>query len=405
MNKELVMNELPDLSKKYTFSAQYVPDHDEFRSRIIAKSIIPYQVEFQPPPNSLKKICWLECPYCYGASADDSSADRMPRELGIKVLKEIADGGVKKIIFAGYATDPLNSAYIEDLLEIAIERKMIFGFNTKALKVSSRLLKLLERTDIQQGSYISLSVDAGSNKIYNLFHGVKSNPKIYDNILANTAALSKSRAKGGSLFDISAAYLVNRQNWMEQEVTKFIHDFKGVGCNLIRFTFPQPPREIKLPDGIIPNSNDVKEAVSNLTPIININSSDSCKVMIVDADKEHGIYYKPRTTPCFARWIYPTVGYDGWLYHCSQTGSPNFRPFALGDLSKEGFWSLFYKYNENNLGTELSECAQKMDQTACRCDRKMHLTNQKVINSNAFNHEINIAKKAPQIQKVIWLQE
>jgi sulfatase maturation enzyme AslB (radical SAM superfamily) len=117
------MAEEKDISARYKFSAGYIPDYDGFRADIFDKTIIPYQVEFQPPPKSTKKICWLECPYCYGASADDNAGDRMLREVAIKTLHEIADGGVKKVIFAGYATDPLNSPYLEDLLEIAIDKK------------------------------------------------------------------------------------------------------------------------------------------------------------------------------------------------------------------------------------------------------------------------------------------
>ena len=348
------------------------------------ETIIPYQVEFQPPPKSTRKICWLECTYCYGASADDSAGDRMLRDIAIKTLNEISDGGVKKVIFAGYATDPLNSPYLEDLLEIAIDRKMIFGFNTKALKVSPRLLELLARKDIQPNSYMSLSIDAGSNEIYNTFHGVRSNPKIYDKVLNNTQKIVEACSKSGSLFDISAAYLVNNQNWMASEVAKFIEDFNGAGCNLLRFTFPQPPRETLLAEGVIPTVNDVAFALRKLSPIINNSSTDNCKVMIVDADSEYDIFHKPRTKPCFARWIYPTVGYDGWLYHCSQSASPNFRSMALGDLNKAGFWELFYDYNVNNFDKYMTSCGNKMDATGCRCDRKMHVTNQSVIDSNAF---------------------
>ena len=382
------MESTKDLSNRYKFSAGYIPDYEDFRNDILNKKIIPYQVEFQPPPKSTKKICWLECSYCYGASADDSAADRMLRDVAIKTLHEIADGGVKKVIFAGYATDPLYSPYLEHLLEIAIDKKMIFGFNTKALKVSKRLLELLARTDIQPSSYMSLSVDAGSNEVYNTFHSVKSKAKIYDKVLQNTHAIVQSCREGGSLFDISAAYLVNNRNWMESEVSSFIEDFRGAGCDLLRFTFPQPPRETPLADGIIPTVSDVAVALKKLTPIVHSSSTKDCKVMIVDADSEYGIFYKPRTKPCFARWIYPTVGYDGWLYHCSQTGSPNFRPMALGDLNTKGFWELFYDYDVDNFSSYISDCGTKMDETGCRCDRKMHVTNLSVIDSNAFAKEL-----------------
>ena len=61
----------------------------------------------------------------------------------------------------------------------------------------------------------------------------------------------------------------------------------------------------------------------------------NCSILIVDADQEHDIYNKPRTLPCFARYIFPTVGFfDGWLYNCSQSSAPNFHSSALGDLTK-----------------------------------------------------------------------
>jgi len=378
------MDNTEKLLDRYQFKAGYIPNYEDFKDKIYNKTIIPYQVEFQPPPKSIKKICWLECPYCYGLSADDSAGDRMLKERAIKIMHQIADGGVKKVIFAGYATDPLNSPFLPDLLEIAIDSQMIFGFNTKALKVSPRLLKLLARPDIQPGSYMSLSIDAGSNEIYNVFHGVKTNPKIYDKVLANTKKIAEASREGGSLFDISAAYLINIHNSEISEVSNFIDDFKGAGCNLLRFTFPQPPRAIPQKPGVIPTVDEKLLYKETLIPIIEAGSSDNCSVMMVDADSEHDIFHKPRTTPCFARFIYPTVGYDGWLYHCSQSSSPNFRLMALGDLNTEDFWDAFYDYDSNDFGKHLTDCSKKMEQTGCRCDRKMHVTNTSVINSKVF---------------------
>ena len=378
------MDKKERLRDRYQFKADYIPNYEEFRDKVYDKTIIPYQVEFQPPPKSIKKICWLECPYCYGLSANDSAGDRMLKERAIKIMQQIADGGVKKVIFAGYATDPLNSPFLPDLLEIAIDNQMIFGFNTKALKVSPRLLELLARTDIQPESYMSLSVDAGSNEIYNIFHGVKTNPKIYEKVLANTKKIAEARTTGGSLFDISAAYLINIHNCEISEVSRFIDDFKGAGCDLLRFTFPQPPRAIPQKLGVIPSVDEKLSYENSLIPIIEAASSEKCSVMLVDADSEHDIFNKPRTTPCFARFIYPTIGYDGWLYHCSQSSSPNFRLMALGDLNTEDFWSVFYNYDSKNFGRHLTDCTKKMEKTGCRCDRKMHVTNTSVIDSSVF---------------------
>ena len=183
-----------ELKKKYNFKGNYIKDFKIFRDEIIQKKIIPYQVEFQAPPRG-KKICWLECPYCYGLSADNNG-ERLSKERGLEILKQILDGGVKKIIFAGYATDPLNCSYIGELLDLTISNKAVFGFNTKALKISDTFLNALKNNKTIDGSYISLSVDAGSNETYNLIHDVKAKKvKIYDQVLNNAKKLGDIKKK------------------------------------------------------------------------------------------------------------------------------------------------------------------------------------------------------------------
>ena len=147
-----------ELEKKYQFQTEYVKNITQFKQSLFNKKLIPYQVEFQAPPRG-KKICWLECPYCYGLSAEDNG-ERLDKDRGIKILDEILEGGVKKIIFAGYATDPLNCSYIDDLLNLTISKKAVFGFNTKALRISNRFYDILDQNQIVDSSYISLSIDA-----------------------------------------------------------------------------------------------------------------------------------------------------------------------------------------------------------------------------------------------------
>jgi len=377
------MNASSELVSRYKYSAQYIDDYPQFREEVLNKTVIPYQVEFQPPPRSSKKICWLECPYCYGLSADDNG-DRLEQNRGIEIMEQIAAGGVKKVIFAGYATDPLNSPYLEDLLEIAIDNQMVFGFNTKAIRVSDRLLDLLARPDIVPTSYMSFSVDAGSNEAYNAIHNVKGDMKLYDRVLENVAKISQARKKGGGDFDISAAYLVNTHSGTAGEVRNFINDFRRAGSNLLRFTFPQPPRGIQTESGVVPTKEEAEHYRQELGPVIESENSEDCPILLVDADTQHEIFHKPRTVPCFARFVYPTVGFDGWLYHCSQSSAPNFRPMALGDLNKRDFWDVFYDYELSDPAQYFTRCSQKMSETGCRCDRKEHIVNTGVIDSGVF---------------------
>ena len=285
------INKKKELEKKYQFKTDYVKNSNSFKNNILNTKIIPHQVEFQAPPRG-KKICWLECPYCYGLSAEDTG-ERFKKERGVEILNQILDGGVKKIIFAGYATDPLNCSYIEDLLALTILKKAIFGFNTKALKISDKFFEILESNKIIDGSYVSLSVDAGSNETYNKIHGVKSSTKIYDRVLNNTKKLGQIKIH--NYFDLSAAYLVNINSASQYDYEKFINDFISAGCNLLRFSFPQPPKDIKTKKGEIPTQQEVLKYSKILEKLKTKYENDKCSILIVDPDSENNIYNKPRT--------------------------------------------------------------------------------------------------------------
>ena len=361
-----------DLIKRNQYGANYIPDVATFKTQVIAKTIIPHQVEFQPGP-SKGNLCWLKCPYCYGGSVKDTG-ERMSRDRAVEILNQIADGGVKKVIFAGYCTDPLNCEYIEDLLEVAIVRGMIWGFNTKALKVSKRFLTLLSSPDIAPKSYISVSVDAGNNKSYCRIHGIQK-PSLYDRILNNVTKICLASETSKRSYDVSVTYLINKWNNNKDEIKQFIDDSYSADCDLIRFAFPQSPRNAsKQVLTMIPTQSERKRYRDKLLPIIQAEDSEDCRVMLVDADTDHDIH-RERTLPCVARWVYPTVGFDGWLYHCSQSSSPEFRAMALGDLNKRDFWDVFYDYS-GALTHLLDEW--EMGELGCRCDRKEHVLNERV---------------------------
>ena len=118
-----------ELEKKYQFKTNYVENIENFKNNILNKVLIPHQVEFQAPPRG-EKICWLECPYCYGLSAKDTG-ERLEKDRGLEILRQILDGGVKKIIFAGYATDPLNCSYIAELLNLTIKKNQFLDLIQK----------------------------------------------------------------------------------------------------------------------------------------------------------------------------------------------------------------------------------------------------------------------------------
>lgn len=375
-----------NLLSRYSYKTRYYNDANEVIEKIINKTIVPHQVEVQPGPLA-GNICWLRCPYCYGKSSKDSG-ERLEHSRYIEILKQIAEGGVNKIIFAGYATDPLNYQGIEDLVQVTQDYNQIFGFHTKALKVSDRLQSQITGAGIAPLSYFSVSVDAGCDETYNLVHGLgKSDAKHFTRVLENIKGIASLREQNSAPLDISATYLINKINCQKEEVLSAIKNLKEAGVDLIRFTFPQVPRGYKVEglDDNIPNRDQVAEYMTVLRPIIENETTDKCQVLIMDLDNQYGTYGMNRTLPCFARYIFPSIGFDGWLSHCSESAAPHFRELALGNLNERDFWDLFYDYDPASLVDLFKNNSKMMTEFNCKCDRKEHVVNERLAQSGVFN--------------------
>jgi MoaA/NifB/PqqE/SkfB family radical SAM enzyme len=372
-------NKPSSLVERYSYKTRYISDASAFIEKVIAKTILPHQLEIQPGRILGESLCWLKCPYCYGGSAKNSHERLKPERL-LDVLRESAQGphgGVPKVVFAGYATDPLNYEHIDDLLEQAIVNGQITGFHTKALKLSDRFVALVTSPKIRPLSYFSVSVDAGSAQTYNFVHGVGSKADIYSKVLGNIRRISIARKQTGAKLDISATYLITRKNNSVAEIAKAIENLASAGVDLIRFSFPQVPRgqdaEKAEQNGLF-SRGEIAALYKELSPIVKQYDSPSTKVMILDYEEQFGIK-DARSFPCFARFVFPSIGYDGYLSHCSESSAPHFRDMVLGNLEERGFWDLYYDYDAANLLESLERIHKKMEKNDCRCDRKEHVVN------------------------------
>ena len=383
---EMVKKVKKNLATRYSYRSKYYSDANELKTNILNKTIIPHQVEVQPGPIG-GDICWLKCPYCYGNSAQDFG-ERLTPERYVESMAQIAEGGVKKVIFAGYATDPLFYQHIEDLVQVALDYNQVFGFHTKALNISERLAKQITMASIAPLSYFSVSVDAGYNETYNKVHGVaQSQAKLYDKVIANIGRLVEGRFKSNAPLDISATYLLNPLNNSSEEVLKSIHDLRDAGVDLIRFTFPQVPRgySVSSNDPNIPTHEQITEYMKRLRPLIEKENNSQCQVLILDLDGMHDVYEVPRSLPCFARYIFPSIGFDGWLSHCSESAAPHFRGLAMGNLQEQDFWDVFYNYDVGDFKGGMDFSCEKMVNLNCKCDRKEHVVNSRLKKSGVFD--------------------
>lgn len=365
------------LSDRIAYKLQYFDGPEEQLESILDKTVVPYQVEVQPGRIQGRSICWMPCPYCYGGSSENV-ADRLTPERYLEIMDQMADGphgGVGKIIFAGYATDPLNYEHIDDLVEASRRHGQVTGFHSKLLRISDRLVDLMTSEDAPATSYLTVSVDAGSPESYNATHGVTSRADLYHRIIENLTRLAQARRERDTNLDISTNYLLTRVNSNTETVAQGIRDLVEAGVDSLRFSFPQVPRGFESEAGtVIPSRQEVEEIYTRLKPVVDSFAGAETKVILLDVDGQSE-FTERRTLPCFARFIYPAISYDGYLSNCSQSAAPHFRDMALGNLQTRDFWEAYYDYDVEAFWEFLDGQHSKMNANDCRCDRKEHTVN------------------------------
>ena len=55
-------------------------------------------------------------------------------------------------------------------------------------------------------------------------------------------------------------------------------------------------------------------------------------------------------------------------------------------LVKNDFWKLYYNYQVENFNEFRSSCDKKIVMSGCKCDRKEHILNKKIIDSKLFKN-------------------
>jgi len=356
------------LKERATFNATFI-EYKNFAEKILSYTSVPYQIEIQPGREKGKALCWMSCPYCYGGSAQNSG-DKLSAKRYMEIIKEVSsgpNGRIEKLLLAGYATDPCNYEYFDDLYECSLNHNFITGVHSKLLKISKKFLSLVSQKNIRDKSYISISIDAGFKESYNITHGIITSVDILGKIHDNIQKIQNIKNKA---IDINTTYLLTVNNSSLDEVSKSINDLQSLGVDTLRFSFPQVPRkyDYKVKTNIfIENRSELIEKINNL---IKKKQNDKTFVSIVDPDTKYEIN-ELRAIPCYARFAHPAIGLDGYLYHCSESSSPDFHDQSLGNLKDKDFWELYYSYNKKVVEKDF----KLMAKNNCMCDRKLFIVN------------------------------
>lgn len=146
--------------------------------------------------------CNLSCIHCFRNTMRDSLGD-MPKTLVDKILSDLAQSGVKRIVFTGFG-EPLVYPHIDYVLEKAKSLGFEVVLNTNGILIDKHIDSVMEYVD-----YLIVSIEASEESLYREIRIGSTLSKVMENIELLTK-LKESRMSWRPVIEFW--YTVNRYN-------------------------------------------------------------------------------------------------------------------------------------------------------------------------------------------------
>lgn len=291
--------------------------HDIIKDKVT----LPISCEIDP-----SNLCNHNCIWCINDEFRKKNLCVLPKNVLMRLIKELADEGVKSIAFTGGGEPLINSATLK-----AIEKAKKLGMDTALVTNGSLLDKKKIKVIINNCSYIRISLDAGSNEIHRRLHCPKS-PKNdnFNKIIKNIKTLVAFRKRYKKNITIGVGYLVHSIN--HKEIYKTAKLVKKLGIDYIQIR-PSFMYGEQLSDKIMFEvENQIKQAMKlsdskfHVFPILH--RFDEVK----DLDKGYN--------KCYGHALVGVIAANGNMYLCCQLRG--FDKFCFGNIMKESFHNIWY---------------------------------------------------------------
>jgi len=175
-------------------------------------SVFPISVEMD-----LSDGCNLKCSWCRFASVHKTTL--MSAELAKKILMELADVGVKSVVYSG-GGEPLLNMKFGEIAEYGSSLGLDQGIYTNGVNID-KFLDVLS----SEMKYVYISVDAATSKTYEEIKGCD----LFEQVLQNCSALIKMKRKS----KVGLGFLVSPENI--DDLLLFWRMSKGLNPDYIQY--------------------------------------------------------------------------------------------------------------------------------------------------------------------------
>jgi MoaA/NifB/PqqE/SkfB family radical SAM enzyme len=195
---------------------------DKMQSLIDGKITAPLYVRIKPF-NGCNHVCHF-CAYRKGQYIHNSCdrSDSLTTEKLLEVINDIADIGVKGVVFSG-GGEPLLHKGVVQAFDLCNKRGLKIGLITNGQGLTPAIINSLINA-----SWVRVSMDYWDAKSLSESRGVAE--KYFDKILANILAFSSKKSES---CDLEVNFIVTKGNYQHiQEAARLV---KGLGVDNIRF--------------------------------------------------------------------------------------------------------------------------------------------------------------------------
>lgn len=339
---------------------------EDFIKKLVICNPVPLQVELQPG----KGCGGYNCKFCYGYNQELTDGGELTTEDYYKLLDDLK-GKVRFITLAGIKSEPLNNKNAYDIIGRIKENGFRLGIHTKGNLLNPHISNLLN-TNTAYGDFITFSIDASDESLYNSIHGLPKDARFFDAIKKNIKYLYERKKLTKSDLNVNVSYLLFKNNSSKEQIEKFMQLFSDV-CDRIRFSLPQIPNKAdEKPDYYLDSSKEVSKIVNDLKE-----TYPDKKIIFLDfEDHSHKTDFKY----CYAQRFQAVIDHCGYVYPCPQITTMQFKQITYGNVKNRSFWEIWNSDNRKRI------MDMEVGKMACRiCDRKDEDLNLEF--SKMFNNE------------------
>lgn len=277
-----------------------------------------------PPPITMEidmtNVCTHGCPECVVNYFRIGNRDALPREVAERIIREMAEYGVRGLIFTG-GGDPLCHRDTPAMIELAGQ----CGLDVALITNASLLNEETMRIALEHCVWMRISIDAASPEVFQEMHGL---PEIaYNKVIENTKRLVELKKETGSKTTIGIGYLTCGAT--KPGMVEMARTCGEWGVDYLQFRPLQIHHGGEFQYDWVDVDEEIEQAVKYSTNDYKVLYSQHKYQSIKRRD------YGRDYCKCYGQQFASTIAANGKMYICCHTR--DFEKYCLGDLHTQSF--------------------------------------------------------------------